>query len=116
MSKGSPTGPFSQVPSPPTSPFDAKNVNWELIYAAAGQVGRMTMGGGAFNGNQEKRDFLGPTSQNVSVSSLSSPHTGYYPDKFLSPTLSQVRDNRILREIYTQITRKSGIFLGNKNN
>lgn len=36
-SNGSPNGP-SQVPSPPTTPFDAQNDTWNLIYAAAGQV------------------------------------------------------------------------------
>ncbi|KAL4297783.1 hypothetical protein GQ457_12G032560 [Hibiscus cannabinus] len=33
----------SQVPSPPTTPFCAENVTWDLIYAAAREVARLKM-------------------------------------------------------------------------
>ncbi|KAM1780189.1 hypothetical protein ACFX12_041483 [Malus domestica] len=64
-SNGSPTGPSSQVPSPPTTPFGAQNDIWELIYAAAGQVARLKMTnslGGAteFGGNHGRGGLLGP--------------------------------------------------------
>ncbi|KAK8955594.1 hypothetical protein KSP40_PGU017783 [Platanthera guangdongensis] len=40
-SRGSPNGP-SQAPSPPSTPLDQnKGDAWDLLYAAAGQVGRM---------------------------------------------------------------------------
>lgn len=40
-SRGSPNGP-SQVSSPPSTPLDqSKDDAWDLLYAAAGQVGRM---------------------------------------------------------------------------
>ncbi|XP_010554632.1 PREDICTED: uncharacterized protein LOC104824295 [Tarenaya hassleriana] len=42
---GSPNGPSSQVPSPPTTPF-RKDDAWDIISAAAGQVAKLKMGGG----------------------------------------------------------------------
>ncbi|XP_028779732.1 uncharacterized protein LOC114752227 isoform X2 [Neltuma alba] len=43
----------SQVPSPPTTPFPAKNdLAWDVIYAAAGQVARLKM-----NSEVSKYDF-----------------------------------------------------------
>ncbi|XP_050117074.1 uncharacterized protein LOC126594518 [Malus sylvestris] len=65
-SNGSPTGPSSQVPSPPTTPFGAQDDTWELIYAAAGQVARLKMTnsfGGAteFSGNHGRRGLMGPS-------------------------------------------------------
>lgn len=61
---GSPTGPSSQVPSPPTTPFGAQNDTWDLIYAAAGQVARLKMNGvdGAakFSSSNNGRGLLGP--------------------------------------------------------
>lgn len=60
---GSPTGPSSQVPSPPTTPFGAQNDTWDLIYAAAGQVARLKMNsvdGAVKFSNSNGRGLLGP--------------------------------------------------------
>ncbi|XP_061998451.1 uncharacterized protein LOC133715809 [Rosa rugosa] len=62
---GSPAGPSSQVPSPPTTPFGGQNDTWDLIYAAAGQVARLKMNSveGAAklsNNNSNGRGLLGP--------------------------------------------------------
>ncbi|XP_027332907.1 uncharacterized protein LOC113847816 [Abrus precatorius] len=43
---GSPNG-SSRVPSPTTTPFNATNEAWDVLYAAAGQVARMKMNGEA---------------------------------------------------------------------
>ncbi|KAK7300545.1 hypothetical protein RJT34_11391 [Clitoria ternatea] len=41
---GSPNG-SSRVPSPTTTPFNASNDAWDLLYAAAGEVARLKMNG-----------------------------------------------------------------------
>lgn len=84
-SNGSPTG-SSRVPSPPTSPFDTKNYNWDLIHTAAGM--KMSVDGTLY-GQQDNGGLLGSLS-NVTVSSLTKSSNGFYSNQFITPKLSQV--------------------------
>ncbi|KAL5567643.1 hypothetical protein UlMin_024218 [Ulmus minor] len=83
---GSPNGP-SQVTSPPTTPFGAKNDTWDLIYAAAGEVARLKMSGEEPKLGQQGRGLLGPArSTNPSVRN---PNNGLYSNQGLTQNLAQ---------------------------
>ncbi|GMN41389.1 hypothetical protein TIFTF001_010607 [Ficus carica] len=89
-SNGSPNGP-SQVASPPSTPFGAKNDTWDLIYAAAGQVARLKM-----NGDEPKlshhhhhhhhgRGLLGPAVRSPNGGAGG----GFYSNQTLTQNLTQ---------------------------
>uniref|UniRef100_A0A803P1L5 TIP41-like protein n=1 Tax=Cannabis sativa TaxID=3483 RepID=A0A803P1L5_CANSA len=87
-SNGSPNGP-SQVVSPPTTPFGAKNDTWDLIYAAAGQVARLKMSGEDAKMSQQGRGLLGPPRTPSPLPSLRNPNSGLYSNQGLSQNIAQ---------------------------
>lgn len=97
-SNGIPTA-TSQVPFP-TSPFGASKENWDLIYAAAGQVSRMKKNSdGAIFGYNRNTAHLG-SNYNVSVSSLRNTNRGFLSNQLNTHTLPQVCNFwKSLREI-----------------
>ncbi|ONI24491.1 hypothetical protein PRUPE_2G243200 [Prunus persica] len=101
-SNGSPTGPSSQVPSPPTTPFGAQNDTWDLIYAAAGQVARLKMTNGvegATKFSNHSRGLLGPP-RSPSPSSLpcvKNPAPGLCSNQSFNQP-QHVRQNQVLNK------------------
>lgn len=87
-SNGSPNGP-SQFPSPPPTPFGAKNDTWDLIYAAAGQVARMKMGGESPKYNYQSRGLLAPPKATNPTSAARNCSFGLYSNQSLTHNLPQ---------------------------
>ncbi|EXC07560.1 hypothetical protein L484_005867 [Morus notabilis] len=85
---GSPNGP-SQVASPPTTPFGAKNDTWDLIYAAAGQVARLKVNGEEHPklSHHHGRGLLVPPARNPN--NTGSCGAGFYSNQSLAQNLTQ---------------------------
>ncbi|XP_059457070.1 uncharacterized protein LOC132186957 [Corylus avellana] len=96
-SNGSPNGP-SQFPSPPTTPFGAKNDTWDLIYAAAGQVARLKMGGESPKYNYQSRGLLAPPKTTNPTSAAKSCSFGLYSNQSLTHNLPQTTQFQHLRQ------------------
>ncbi|XP_015869919.2 uncharacterized protein LOC107407188 [Ziziphus jujuba] len=101
-SDGSPNGP-SQVPSPPTTPFGARNDTWDLIYEAAGQVARLKMTDEETKFSNRGKGLLGPHgSPNPSVPCVRNPNSGLYKNNNQGfsqnlARLQQVRPDQALK-------------------
>ncbi|GAB4827529.1 hypothetical protein Ancab_034413 [Ancistrocladus abbreviatus] len=98
---GSPNGP-SQVPSPPATPSEATQQDeWELIYAAVGQVARMKMNAQQAHINHQNRGLLGPpTSINLSPVPKNPNINAVYSSQALPRNFSQ--SNQFQHEVKQQ--------------
>ncbi|XWS56937.1 hypothetical protein CRYUN_Cryun09bG0128400 [Craigia yunnanensis] len=85
-SNGCPNGP-SQIPSPPTTPFDAQNDTWDLICAAASQVARLKISDEAPKYTNFNYGRGLPKTQNHAFMKNSS--SGLYSSQSLSYNLAQ---------------------------
>ncbi|KAI4306773.1 hypothetical protein L6164_030021 [Bauhinia variegata] len=93
---GSPNG-HSQIPSPPTTPFSAKNNAWDVIYAAAGEVARLKIYGEVSKYDFPNRELLGPRRAATLVTAAKTHSSVLYSNQSLNQP-SQIQHQQLRPE------------------